>query len=291
MSLADRVTISLPHGFWADDTYYREAELRPLYGGDELFLLEIGQSMLSASRVSAVLARCVTRLGPIAPVSLESLRSLVAGDREALLLYLRRLTFGERIRGSLRCPEPACGEPMDLDIAIEQLLLPPYSEAKQWYEATLEMDGVTYTVRFRLPTGADQEALADAARGNPEGAAQQLLRRCMEKVIAPDGQSGNGLPSALGQRLSALMAERDPQAEITLKLTCPVCDQVFTALLDAAGYLFSEITNRARQIYNEIHYLAFHYHWSLSEIMAMTPVQRRRHVECLADTLESVRAR
>src|SRR5919202_720865 len=91
-------TIRLPGGFWLEGTHHQEADLRSLNGEDEVFLLEMGESLLPAERTTALLTRCVIRLGPLSPATVETVAALTAGDREALLLHLRRLTLGERFQ-------------------------------------------------------------------------------------------------------------------------------------------------------------------------------------------------
>src|ERR1700681_1909392 len=59
--------IVLPGGFWLDGVHHREAELHPLSGADEAFLLETG-TLTPARRTTALLARCLTRLGQCPPV-------------------------------------------------------------------------------------------------------------------------------------------------------------------------------------------------------------------------------
>ena len=57
------------------------------------------------------------------------MRSARSATREALLLHLRRLLVGDRLACVLSCPDPACGEPMDVELAVEELLVGPYAEA------------------------------------------------------------------------------------------------------------------------------------------------------------------
>jgi hypothetical protein len=169
---------------------------------------------------------------------------------------------------------------MDLDLRVSDLLLPPYAEARPEYEATLDDAGTATHVRFRLPTGADQEAVAILAVTDPEAAAELLLRRCL---IAPD--AGVGLPEAVRRGLPTLLAQLDPQAELLLNLACPVCGHDFTALFDAGAYLFQEVSGRAAHLYREVHFLALYYHWSESEIMGMSAVRRQRYLDLLAEAL------
>jgi len=67
------------------------------------------------------------------------------------------LTFGERLQCILDCPE--CSEPMDIELAIGDLLVSPYPDPRASYE-TAVAGGGEKRLRFRLPTGGDQEAVA-----------------------------------------------------------------------------------------------------------------------------------
>jgi len=281
MNLSTAVT--LPGGLWQDGVCHRQAGLRPLTGEDEAFLLESGDLMSAAERTTALLARCLTRLGNLGLAEPQSLaRSLTVGDREALLLHLRRLTVGERLQCLLQCPDLDCGEKMDLELRVTDLVLPPYAEPRPEHEATVGENGATHRVRFRLPTGADQEVVAPIASANPAAAADLLLRRC---VLQMEPDEGDELPESVKEALPPLLAELDPQAELLLNMHCPACRQPFTALFDTAAYFFQEISNRAAHLYRQVHLLAFYYHWSEVEIMGMTAVKRQRYLDLLAEAL------
>src|SRR6266536_3258635 len=112
------VTVTLPGGYWRDGICHREAELRPLTGEDEAFLADGAESLLPAYRTTALLARCLTRVGPIT-VTPDVARSLTVGDREALLLHLRRATIGERLQCVVNCAGRGCGKPMDVALTVE----------------------------------------------------------------------------------------------------------------------------------------------------------------------------
>ena len=281
----DGVTVILPGGFWsASGLREQRAHLRPLTGADEEFLCGAGRALSPARRTTALLARCVNRLGPDSS-SPEAIRALTAGDREALLLHLRRLTFGNRMLSVLTCP--ACGERMDLELAVDDLLLPPYPEARACYERAVEACGAAYTVRFHLPTGADQETAADLVKGDPGAAVEMLLHRSVERVV-----DGNGAvlpkeewPPALGRELPDLLAELDPQAELVLNLSCPSCGRAFSSLFDTAAFFFQELDSGLDRLYREVHVIAWHYHWSEAEIMGMTPRKRRRYLEFISGEL------
>jgi hypothetical protein len=277
--------ITLPGGCWIDGTRHRKVGLRPISGSDEDFLLDAGSLLPPAHRSTALLARCLERLGPAGPVTVETVRSLTVGDREALLLHLRRLTLGDRLQGVVDCPISDCGEKMDLDLKVGDLLLPPYEDHRRSYEAAVADNGSDYRVRFRLPTGADQEDVAVVARTDSEAAAELILHRCVESVTRENGEPVETLPPAVAHRISDVMSELDPQAELTLSLTCPACDHTFHVPFDTASYLFRELDGHVMRLYREVHLLAFYYHWSEAEIIDMPDRKRRLYLELLEEAL------
>jgi alkylhydroperoxidase family enzyme len=270
--MAAAFDVVLPHGFARDGGRRVDAVLRPPSGADEAFLLE-RRAGTRAERVTGLLARCTLALGGREP-AVEELRALTVGDREALLLHLRAAALGGRIACVVDCP--ACGERLDLDVDVADALVAPYGEAPELHEAAFG----GYTVRFRLPTGADQEEAARAS--DPLAGAQVLLRRCVEEVLR-DGRRVEEVPEPVAEGLPALLAELDPQAEALVALRCPECGAEAQALLDAATILFGELAGSSERLFLEVHALALHYHWSEREILGLDVPRRRRYLQLLAD--------
>jgi hypothetical protein len=269
--------ITLPHGVFAKGRLVRDAELRAPTGWDEVYLAEEAGELTGLERTTAVLERCVTRVGA-ERATVPALRSLTAGDREAILLHLRAAAFGDRLSCVVDCPE--CSSRMDVELSVAELLVPPYADPQERYATTFIADGRRCDVSFRLPTGADLESATGAA--NVEDAARRLLERCIETVTL-DGEPSDGLPVDASGEVSAAMARLDPQAELQLVMTCPECEQAFSAALDAATLLLEELTPTSDRLYQEVHALALHYHWSEREILGLDVPRRRRYLELLAD--------
>jgi hypothetical protein len=179
-------TVALPHGIWVEGKRYNELELRAANAGDDTFLLSSG-GWLPAHRTNELVSRCARLPGlvPIAPGDL--VRVLVAGDLEAVLLHLHRLTFSNEFVGVFRCNAPECGESLELDLRVDALLLPPYSHASEFYVRSIEHDTSCYEVRFRLPNAGDLGKAAEFARANPEKAGERLLELCVQKVSSARG--------------------------------------------------------------------------------------------------------
>jgi len=276
--------VTLPSGLWLEDRKLQDAGLHPLTGYDEAYLLSLQGTLRPARWTSEVLARCLTYIGDISPVPLNYVQALTVGDREALLLHLRRLTFGEKFSGLLNCPD--CGVKLDFDLEVKQLLLPPYDSPGYWFRVPLAEKDLT--IMFRLPTGADQEAIADLVAHDPSKALMLLVTRCVHRVSQGDVELDT-VPDDLVPILGGLMSERDPQAELILNNQCPDCNHSFSVLLDMGQFFAEELNQRIGYLYREVHLLAWYYHWSESEIMRMTRQHRRIYLDLLDESLGEVR--
>jgi hypothetical protein len=286
----DFAGVEMPGGIHLEGNGRRDAVLRPLAGRDEAFLLQQGSGLSPAARTTAMLARCICRLGPISTVTTEIARSLSVGDREALLLHLRRLTLGEIMSCVLKCP--ACGEKLDLALEVSELLLPSYAHACEAHEALVHAGDAWYRARFRLPNGADQEHAAALVAFAPEAATELILRRCVQEIVDEQtGEPAQPIPAAVADALAGKMAELDPQAEILLDLVCPACGASFQTPLDIADYFYEEIRGRESDLHRDVHLLAFHYHWSERDILRLTRRKRMLYLDLLSATLSERKLR
>jgi hypothetical protein len=277
--------VILSGGAWLGGVCYRQAHIRPLVGADEAFLGELGERLRPAEEATALLARTVSGLGPAGADPAEVVRALSVGDREALLLELRRLTRGDRLDCVVECPATDCRERLDITLRVADLILPARPRSDERYERVVHENGTEYRAVFRLPTGADQEAACTLPDKDPRARALHLLRQCVERAMTAEGRVVNDLPPLAAAELARRMAELDPQAELQLEITCPECGGHFVALFDAAAFLLEELAAERRMLYREVHALALHYHWSEAEIMAMTRHKRRLYLNLLDEAL------
>jgi hypothetical protein len=224
------------------------------------------------------------RLGVEQEVTPGIVRNLTVGDREALLLHLRRVTYGERLPCVLNCASDRCGERLDVELNVSELLLSPYASPKESHEISLRVGEKNYQVRLRVPNGLDQELAAQHRWSDLKNAETFLLQRCVETAWTEDRSSipMEEWPPELADRIGDVMSELDPQAEILLTLQCPVCGQSFTGEFDAGAYLYQELCGHIPYLYREVHQMARSYHWSEAEILRMTPRKRSLYLNLLA---------
>ncbi len=283
--------MELPRGVPRGRGWTCEAWLRPLTGADEAFLQEEAAGLAPVERSSALLARTLVRLGTSRTVTREVIGSLTLGDRDALMLHLRASTLGPGIDAVLVCPSAGCGQRMDLELPVSDLLLPPYPERKRTYRTVIKTQGSCKTFRFRLPTVEDQEKACLLASNDAAAAAELILKNCLLGGV--DGEAADRVDEVTPTERLALaraMAELDPQAEIRLNLKCPECGSPFDFVFDPVDFFFRELADDRQRLYREVHLLALHYHWSEREILDLTRNKRRLYLGLLAETWESRRS-
>jgi hypothetical protein len=266
------IPVVLPGGLEQEGLGYRDARIRPLDGTD-LDAMRSTKGQLPAERVSALLARCVTKLGPLEPPSPEELDHLSVGDRDALTLSLRRAVLGDAIDCIFDCP--ACGETIEVELSATELLVPPYD-----HEPTRSLNGSDDGWSVRAPTVG---TLVEAAReSDPRTGARRLMAGCLVGEPLKDAEPDEELQAAA----EALIAELDPQANLQIAMSCPGCDERLEATFDPVSFFLQELDDLASALYREVHALAMSYHWSERDILGLSLAKRRMYLEFLDETVQ-----
>lgn len=286
---------TLPGG-WVDPSgdVHREVVLSPLTGREEAILA--GRSGHPAARVTEVLGRCIRRIGSLEPVPESVVRDLLVADRDFLLLKLREATFGSRIQGTLPCPWPDCGQKVDVDFTVADIPVVPSAVRGRTHTMVLSPEAAypgegtpSRDVAFRLPNGADQELLGPGLAENESLVLEELLARCISRIGSTEISSRSAIEEL--SPLARMEIEREmfrlaPRIELDMDVACPECGREFTAPFDVQDFFFGELRTSRDLLYREVHYLAFHYHWSEKEIMEMPKGDRRNYIEILAEEIE-----
>jgi len=230
-------------------------------------------ALLAAWERTRLLARPwkeVALLSAATGASAEELARLQVGERDRRLLLLRESVFGGRLECEASCP--ACGTRLEFELETASLRLPSGDVPESAFRIS---DGRT-DVTFRLPDSADVAASSGPDR-DPE---EVLLSRCVLSATMNGAPvDGAALRPEVKERLSERMAELDPQADLRLDLSCPACRHAWRAGFDPAAFLLAEVDDRAGRLFAEVDVLARAYGWTEGEILALSPLRRRRYLE------------
>lgn len=262
---------TLAAGLWRAGRRHRRAVLRELDPKERSELLERCASELPAERVTALLAQSLVAIGEVTPVDAEDVRQLSIGDRDRLVLTLRRLLHGQELRCVFDC---GCGETLELELEVGTLLddQPPVCPRQASAVTAAKVE-----IQVRAATGDDHERAARRALADPQAAAADLLEACVTSARGPDGEEV-AIAGEVAARAEALVAELDPGAELLLAGECPACGERVAARFDPITHLWAELEQRRAQLEYEVHVLALHYHWSEQEIVELSPARRARYL-------------
>jgi hypothetical protein len=162
-------------------------------------------------------------------------------------------------------------------------LLEPSGEACRpaHHEVAVVTQAGLRKLRFRLPSGGDQEEAGRLARSDPAAAAALLIERCLIAVLDEHGEAeANAADSEVALALDTAIEGLDPAAETVAEGVCPTCGATVRALLDGLTLLRSGIASGDRLL-AEIDSLARTYHWSEEAILSLPLPRRRRYLDLI----------
>jgi len=150
------------------------AEIRELNGGDEEAIArtpDIGKALL------VILDRALVKVGG-EPADKDIRNALLAGDREMILLAIRKITFGsEIVLGPGACPscetEQTFTVDLDDDIKIKYL---------NQEDRRFTLDCEIGKVDVSLPTGGVQTAIVNSTNKNSAELDSILLKECINTI-------------------------------------------------------------------------------------------------------------
>jgi hypothetical protein len=265
----------LPGGY-VDDAgeVHREVQLNPLTGRDEEYLASIPTNTPAANVITQLLARCLRRIGKLPEVDANAVRRMLVGDREYLILKLRQISNGDKLAAIFPCQFAECGKEMEFIVSLKEIAVEERPVSGRSF--TMQIDGES--LEFRLPCGGDQEELAPYA--DHPACVRELLTRCLLRV--PDAIDLDDVGPAIEERMERVA----PQVEMELEAVCPECSRSFSVAIDLPALVLEEFVGERQRLRQEVHFLAWHYHWPESEILTMPRQKRRGYIELVEAEME-----
>lgn len=219
-------------------------------------------------------ARALALLAAAHPTRAEAeLAALPLGARDALLLDLREALFGPELTALAACP--GCGEQLETQFPVAAIRVAEGAGA----QCEIDLRAAGHALRCRLPASAD--LLAIPAGADESEARAILLARCVVEARGKDGAEvlPGALSAAVVARVSAALAEADPQAAVDLALECPACGAGFAAAFDTAAWLVAEVHAWAQRMLDEVAVLARAFGWREADVLALGPARRGAYLE------------
>lgn len=220
-----------------------DAEVRELTGADEENITKARNGGIGKFIATLLASGTVSVGGEKAGPAL--LNNLLLGDRDMLLMEIRRATYGDEIVWEqYSCPW--CSQEFRLSITLDEIPIQRLDDPEQRvFEVELRRGRKAFA---RLPIGADQEAiLAVVDRATESEQNTLLISRCLISVIEADGSetavTGNpDFARSLGivdrQRILDTIEEKQPGPQYNkVKFTHDSCGKE-VPLFIGSGDLF-----------------------------------------------------
>jgi hypothetical protein len=232
----------------------------PLCEADLIGIWERGLG-LQPARLALALLAAESDLDPAAAAH------CTVGERDSRLLELRERALGPRLALVATCP--ACEEQVEGALEVGDLRVERGS-----LEAEIHLEAAGRRLVARLPTAGDLVAIEQAE--DVESARLDLLERCLLD------NGGDPPDERVVAAAAARMAEADPQADIRLALSCPVCGADWEEQFDPVSFFWQELDAWALRLVRDVHELASAYGWSEEDVLAIPPARRRLYLELAA---------
>ena len=171
---------------------HTEVEIREIKGSDEEALAEGNIRNNLGKIVTELLYNCVERVGTITEGEVgerkwrKIMDSLYIGDRDLILLELRKLTYGNEMEMQGGCTK--CGADLMVDIEMDEIKIEQPAEDVEEIPFTLprgyrDEDGQIHKKgAITLPRGKDQQVLFNVMRKNPGRANTMLLTKTVTRL-------------------------------------------------------------------------------------------------------------
>ena len=248
---------TLPIGFQDEHgTRQRQVTLRKMTGREEAILADKRNQRNGGRLVSELLTSCIVRVGTASlnGHTAGAVTSMYSVDRNFLLLKLRSITFGPELDASYTCPH--CSELIRAVENLDELPVKYMEDAQSAEEISLELedgyldrDGQVHTaLKLRLPSGADEEAVAPQMRGNPAEGKNCLLARCLrslgdlprQRLEAIGPKIISELTLSDRRKIDRALNQSAPGISLVRQIECGGCGQTFQASLDLSRFLAVE---------------------------------------------------
>jgi len=262
--------VKLPGGLWENDRLIRSALFSDIDGKIEQALAGLNSASCTIPEyVTQVLCLTLSKLGDKAP-DRNAVESLCIADRQFLMLHLSAKFKGDSLWLRSTCSD--CGRPFDVNVLRSDL---PVGEAIKGFPFQIVKIGKKQ-FRVRVPNGADQALIADM----PEDEAMKLLlEHCVSKVdgTAPAQAMITNLSEADVCRIEQALEDVSPTVCTILQTDCPECGKEQHVGVDPYDFSYQE----EHSFYEEVHAIAFNYHWTEAAILELPRAKRRMYIDLI----------
>lgn len=203
---------------------------------------------------------------------------LPIGKRIECLLIITNSGDSSIVPVYLQCLNQSCKQQIEVNISQDELInLQHRADTRE--DLTIHIGDKN--LQIRKPTGRDQlEWLKDSFQDE-----DTAIKAIIGTLILGEGKffvnMENPLPDEWIQTFNILMEELDPLVNFNLLVLCPYCEIENLYEIDLENLLLRKLRGDQQALFEVVHCLATHYHWSEQQILSIPPWRRSHYLDLI----------
>jgi len=285
-------------------------------GIDNIQLFRISNELLKRTIIFADESEVYEKSPHVHSSACDVVRSIIAelslGEKNMILLLLRKLAFGDNLALVSYCP--FCKEKMTQNVATTELVnsgkdsgvcstATSLQQSDSIYQLSYDVvardhqNGRDYMLNIRPIIVGNLQDIYDSIMGKKIDSSELSVKReVIEKIVHMNVlKSVPALPVDIysnAKDLALAIVERigdlDPLSNIRLSLTCPQCEKRFLEDFYPEYFVFKEIAFYHSFLEHDLNWIALHYGWTEGDITELPISRRKRYVNLINRTYSGV---
>jgi hypothetical protein len=192
------------------------------------------------------------------------------GKRIECLLTLATSWESSNMSVYPRCLNRTCQQQMDISISLQELVNLQHRPDDR---DNLMVQVGDRTLHIRNPTGRDQLDWLKKSFQYEDAAVEAMVRTL---VLDNGALNQEDLPAEWIQTIDSAMEEFNPLINFNILVHCPYCQNENQYEIDLEEITLRKLRKDQQNLFEVVHSLASHYHWSEEQIFSI-PSWRRSH--------------
>lgn len=245
VSTTPGVVVQLPCGHFRDGKVHRDAEIIPMTGFTRKTIAREDVRSNPSKITDTILIQCLRRVGTFTLINHKLIGEMTLGDRDFLLLEIRRISMGDTINAAVDCG--GCKSKIDVTFRLDEIEVVRVEDkdcevrdGQRVFRVQSEVPHVEAVCRF--PKGDDQKIVLSFANKNPVEASYKLYAACL---LEWEGKAGpfeasffEKLPLNALDKFEDEFSRIQPGPILKQSVPCPSCMDPIEFTFQGSDFLF-----------------------------------------------------
>lgn len=240
-------SIKLPCGLLREGVSSVDAEIIPMTGLTRKSIASENVRTNPSKITDVILLQCLKKVGSVSLINGKLLNELLLGDRDFLMLEIRRVSMGDIITATVECGE--CNKKIEVKFNLDEIKCKTLAECQSeivdgirgfW----IKNDEPKVNAFFRFPKGEDQAAILPFLQKNPIDANYRLYALCLVQWDGEKKKFNSDFFEKMNTNLLDVIdeafSENQPGPDLSQTVSCPVCANDIEMTFQGSDFLFRQ---------------------------------------------------